>query len=165
MPFWAVVRAAPNRERLACESVVQAGFEIFVPKIRVRIGVQWRTMPLFGCYFFARVINQWRKLERSPGVVSVIKFGPTPARCPDEDIGALIERGDRDGVIRLPPRPPQSFSRAFVPGSTVTIADGPLRGLSALHTGMSTHDREAVLIDLLGRQTSVAVPAGLVLPH
>jgi len=44
----------------------------------------------------------------------------------------------------------------------VIIADGPFRGFSGLHQGMSAHDRELVLINLLGRQ--VTISAGLVLP-
>jgi transcription antitermination factor NusG len=47
----------------------------------------------------------------------------------------------------------------------VSIVDGPFHGFGGLHTGMSTRNRELVLINVLGRQTSVAVPAGLVLPH
>jgi hypothetical protein len=38
------------------------------------------------------------------GVVSVVKFGPAPARCPDEEIARLIARADPDGIVRLSPR-------------------------------------------------------------
>jgi hypothetical protein len=46
MAYWAVVRAVPNHDRLAAESVAMTGFEVFVPKIRTRAGAQWRTTPL-----------------------------------------------------------------------------------------------------------------------
>jgi transcription antitermination factor NusG len=46
----------------------------------------------------------------------------------------------------------------------VVIADGPFRGLNAIYTGRSAHERELVLINLLGRQTPVKVAAGLVAP-
>jgi Transcription termination factor nusG len=75
MPYWVAVRAALNHERLAWEGVGQAGFETFVPKIRTRVGAQWRTQPLFGSYFFARVIDRWRVLERTMSVINVVKFG------------------------------------------------------------------------------------------
>jgi hypothetical protein len=75
MPYWVAVRAALNHERLDWEGVGQAGFETFVPKIRTRVGAQRRTQPLFGCYFFARVIDRWRVLERTMGVINVVKFG------------------------------------------------------------------------------------------
>ena len=54
-----------NHERLAAESVALAGFETFTPRIRVKRGVRWRTTPLFGSYFFVRVVDRWRILERT----------------------------------------------------------------------------------------------------
>ena len=67
--YWAVLRSAPGHDVLAYEGVVRAGYEIFTPKIRTRVGAKWKTNPLFGCYFFARVIDQWRVLERTIGVL------------------------------------------------------------------------------------------------
>lgn len=98
MAYWAVVRAVPHHDRLAHEGVALAGFETFVPKIRTRVGAQWRTTPLFGCYFFARIIDQWRAIERTIGVANVVKVGPVPSRCPDEEIAKLIARVDQDGA-------------------------------------------------------------------
>jgi transcriptional antiterminator RfaH len=165
MPYWVAVRSAPSHERLAWEGVGQAGFETFIPKIRIRIGAQWRTQPLFGCYFFVRVVDRWRVLERTMGVLTVVKFGAAPARCPDEEIAALLERSDRDGIIRLAARPSSLSRRVLAPGAHVAIAGGPFRGFEAIHTGMTAHERELVLINLLGRQTTVAVPAGLIRSH
>jgi transcription antitermination factor NusG len=132
---------------------------------RTRVGERWRTTPLFGCYFFARIVDQWRVLERTIGVLSVVKSAGVPARCPDEEIATLIARSDPDGVIRLSSRltPQAVVRRAFEPGAPVSITEGPFRGFAGLHTGMSTRDREMVLIDLLGRKTTVGVPAGFVL--
>jgi transcription antitermination factor NusG len=164
MPYWAVLRSAPGHDVLAYEGVCRAGFEIFTPKIRTRVGAKWRTSPLFGCYFFARVVDQWRALERTIGVLSVVKSAGMPARCPDEEIATLIARSDPDGVIRLNSRmTPQSVvRRAFESGAQVSIVDGPFRGFRALHTGMSTRDREMVLINILGGPRPVEVAAGLV---
>jgi hypothetical protein len=47
----------------------------------------------------------------------------------------------------------------------VAIAGGPFRGFEAIHTGMATHERELVVIDLLSRQTTVAVPGSLIVPQ
>jgi transcription antitermination factor NusG len=69
---------------------VLAGFETFTPKLRTRVGARWRTTPLFGGYFFVRVVDRWRILERTIGVLSVVKFGAAPAQCPDQEIAKLI---------------------------------------------------------------------------
>jgi hypothetical protein len=71
MPYWAAVRTVRNHDRLAAGGVALAGFETFIPRIRVKVGARWRTTPLSGCYFFVRVVARWRILERTMGVLSV----------------------------------------------------------------------------------------------
>jgi transcriptional antiterminator RfaH len=162
--YWAVVRAAPHHDRLAAESVAREGFETFIPKIRMRTGTQWRTVPLFPSYFFARVIDQWRILERTMGVLNIVKFGAVPARCPDAEIAGLLERSDPDGMIRLRTRLPSPPRRIFTPGATVAIVDGPFHGLSGVYVGMSARERELVLLNVLGASRPVAIAANLVVP-
>jgi transcription antitermination factor NusG len=122
----------PGHDRLAAESVAQAGFETFTPKIRTRVDSRWRTTPLLGVYFFARIVDRWRILERTIGVHSVVKFGAAPARCPDEEIAKLIARADPDGIVRLSRPPLQPARRILAPGAGVAIADGPFRGVEAI---------------------------------
>ena len=165
MPYWAVVRSAPNHERLAAEGVALVGFETFIPRIRVKTGARWRTTPLFGSYFFVRIIDRWRVLERTAGVLSVVKFGAAPARCPDSEIAKLITRTDADGIIRLTSRSPSPPPRRiFTPGAAVAITDGPFRGLSGVYAGMSARERELVLLNVLGAQRPVEVAADLIAP-
>jgi Transcription termination factor nusG len=99
--YWAVLSSAPGHDILAYEGIYPAGFEILTPKIRTRVNARWKTNPLFGCYFFARIVDQWRVLERTVGVLSVVKAAGLPARCPDEEIATLMARSDADGIIRL----------------------------------------------------------------
>jgi transcription antitermination factor NusG len=98
-------------------------------------------------------------------VLKLVKFGDAPAHCPDAEIDALLDRSDADGIVRLPPRAPPRARHVFAAGDRVSIVDGPLKGLSAIHSGMTAREREIVLIDLLGRQRPVAVPAELVQPQ
>jgi hypothetical protein len=58
MPYWAAARAVPHHDRLAAECVGLAGYETFVPGIRIKVGAQWRTTPLFVGYFFVRIVDQ-----------------------------------------------------------------------------------------------------------
>jgi transcriptional antiterminator RfaH len=160
--YWAVVKTVPGHDRLALASVTLAGFETFAPKTRVQVGAKWRTAPLFTTYFFARIEGAWRKIERSLGVANVVKFGAAPAKVPDAEIARLIERADPDGVVRLAPRPPPGAIRpALTLGSKVMIPNGPLAGFDGLYAGMSAHERELVLVNILGAQRPVKVAAGL----
>ena len=66
--------------------------------------------PLFPGYLFVRVVDRWRRIDRTMGVIGVVKTGETPARCPDNEIAALLARTDPDGIVRLsvPPFPSRS---------------------------------------------------------
>jgi transcription antitermination factor NusG len=162
MAFWVAVRTIRNHDRLAAESVFSAGFEVLTPKVRERIGSRWRTVPLFPGYFFVTIVDRWRTIERSLGVLCVVKVGATPARCPDAEIAGLLERSDADGVIRLSSRHPSSPPRrVLAPGAPVAIADGPFRGLSGVYAGMSPRERELVLLNILGAPRPVEIAAGL----
>ena len=159
-PYWAAIRTFGQRETFAAESAALAGFEVFLRRVRALIGVKWKTGPLFPGYLFVRV---WRFLKRTMGVVSVVKTGETPARCPDNEIAALLARTDPDGIVRLAPQSsPQPIRRAFAAGEAVTVTGGAFRGFHGLHTGMSARDREVVLLDVLGGKRPVAIASGLV---
>jgi transcription antitermination factor NusG len=54
--------------------------------------------------------------------------------------------------------------RKIAIGARVRITAGPFGGMSGLYAGMSTKDREKILLNLLGSQRPVLVPSGLVIP-
>jgi transcription antitermination factor NusG len=105
MAFWTVAKTIANHDRLAAENIANAGFEVFAPRTRILVGARRRTVPLFSSYIFVRVIDRWRMIERTIGVVSAVKFGGAPARCPDPEIAKLLARADPDGMVRLSARP------------------------------------------------------------
>jgi transcriptional antiterminator RfaH len=142
MAYWAVVRVRARQEALAADQLEKAGFEVFAPKTRAG--------PLFPTYTFVRIDGHWRAIERTVGVLGLVKFGEAPARCPDGEIAALQRRVDARGLIRLPsPRPRR---RSIPPGAKVRIG-----ALTAIYAGMTARERELVLIDFLGRRLMVEV--------
>ena len=149
---------------MAAESVCQAGFEVLAPKLRERVGSRWRTVPLFPGYFFVRVIDRWRAIQHSMGVLTIVKVGATPARCPDAEIAALLERSDADGIIRLVARPLHPRRHILTPGAAVAITGGPFAGLNGVYAGMSARERELVLLNILGASRQVEVAANLIVP-
>jgi hypothetical protein len=54
MAYWIVAKVTPHHEQLAVCSVVTLGYEIFVPRVRVRVGMRWKTTWAFPSYFFVR---------------------------------------------------------------------------------------------------------------
>jgi hypothetical protein len=71
----------------------------------------------------------------------------------------LQARADASGIIRLPPPP---SARVFCKGDRVKISAGQWASFDAVHTGMSTRERELVLITILGAQREVSVASHLV---
>jgi hypothetical protein len=68
-------------------------------------------------------------------------------------------RADASGIIRLPPPP---SARVFCKGDRVKISAGQWASFDAVHTGMSTRERELVLITILGAQRELSVASHLV---
>jgi transcriptional antiterminator RfaH len=151
-PYWAVARTEVNRDAFACAMATAAGFVVFAPKVRTRVAKAWRVTPLFPSYLFVQIVDQWHVLARTFGIARVVKFGDTPARCPDAEINKLMARADANGVIVLPRKP------RFVLGDKVRVTGGPLNGLDGLYAGMGAKERAAVLIQMLGSQRRVEVP-------
>jgi transcriptional antiterminator RfaH len=154
MAYWAVARTLPRRESVAAERLNTAGFETFAPETKTGRG----EAPLFPGYLFVRIVARWRAVDRTIGIIGLIKFGEVPAKCPDAEIAKLQGQLDADGLVSLPHRPPKPARPT--PGAQVRIAAGPFRGFTAIYAGMTARDRERVLIDLLGRQALVELRTG-----
>jgi transcription antitermination factor NusG len=54
--------------------------------------------------------------------------------------------------------------REIAIGTKVRITAGPFGGMSGLYAGMSTRERERVLLHVLGGQRPVEIAVGLVAP-
>ena len=159
MSYWACAQLEANRERLALHCLGLGGFEVYLPRVRVRklnrvSALSPRTAPLFPGYAFVLIELQRHAARWSPGVLRLVLDGDRPARVPDKVIAELKGR-ERNGLVEL--RPPPSLK----PGDPVRITRGVFAGHLGLYAGMRPHERVAVLLQLLSR---VELPAGDVAP-
>jgi transcriptional antiterminator RfaH len=123
------------------------------------------SQPLFPGYLFAFIIEQWRVLNFTYGVLSVVRVGDCPCRVPAAEIDSLKAMIDGHGYIKLPEAPPPPPApRQIAVGAKVRITSGPFGGMSGLYAGQTTRERELVLLKMLGGQRPVAIAAGLVVP-
>jgi len=158
MPFWGVVRSQSQRERFAAEQLGLRGFETFLPMVQTRRA----SAPLFNGYFFVRIVEQWRAINYTFGVLCLVRVGDVPARCPDADVEAL-QAMVVGGYVRLPEAPPKAPSRVIRKGAKVKIISGPFTGLSGLSQGQTSRQRELILLAaLLGGPRTVAIPSASV---
>jgi transcriptional antiterminator RfaH len=157
--YWCAARLLSKREAYATHCLGVAGFTTYLPRLRERRTVRGRKVdvrpPLFPGYIFILIVLQWHAARWAPGVAHVIMDGVTPARVPDGVIDEIRSR-ERDGLIELP-KPP-----GLTRGDRVRIVRGPFSDHLALYQGQTSHDRVAVLLQLLGGRQRTELPASAI---
>ena len=155
---WYCLRTQPKHEHIAAAHLQAEGeIEVYLPRIRfkraTRRGPVWFTEALFPNYLFARfdLATSVRRVCHARGVRGVVHFGDRWPLVPDDVIAELRATVGADQVHVVP--------EEFEPGEPVQIAGGAFHGLRAVVTRvMPSRDRVAVLLEFLGRQTTVEVP-------
>lgn len=141
---WYLVRSKPRQESIAELNLHRYGVETFCPQWKqtklFRGKKQSVIIPLFPGYLFSKfnLDTDYRKVAYTHGVLDVVKFGTTPARV-DEEIVEAIRAKTHEGFVQLLPP-------TFVPGETVQIQDGPLKGLLAVFERELTGSQRVALL-------------------
>jgi transcriptional antiterminator RfaH len=156
---WFCLRAQQKHEQVAAGFLRQSEqIEVFNPCIRFvqarRQRKVWITEPLFPGYLFARF--NWKdslaRVQYALGVQSVVHFGNGWPTVPDRVI-ADLRAAIGPAELRVIPDQP-------TPGDEVEIIADLFQGLKAVVTQvMPARQRVAVLLDFLGRQTTVEISA------
>jgi transcriptional antiterminator RfaH len=134
---------------------------VFLPLVQTKRAFA----PLFSGYFFCRIVDRWRSINTTLGVLCLVRTGDCPARCPDHEVASLKAMIDGHGYVRLPEARGAPVERKIGIGAKVKVTAGPFGGMSGLYAGQSTRERELVLLNLLGSQRPVAIAASLIVPQ
>jgi transcription antitermination factor NusG len=149
---WLAVVVKPRHERAVQDGLIQKGLESFLPQYWAARAwsdrVKRLELPLFPGYLFCR-FEYGRRLPvlRTPGVRSIVSFGPEAIPVPDEDIQRI--RWMVTSGCSIEPWP------FLKDGQRVRVADGPLTGLEGTLTGFRGTWRVVVGLDLLQRSVAV----------
>jgi len=154
---WFCINSQPKHEHIAARHLRQMeGVEVVNPRIRfkraTRQGVVWVTEALFPSYLFARF--DWRasltRVHYAPGVKGVVHFGTRWPTVPDQTIEEIKALLGNDEIHEIP--------ADLNPGDTVELVGGSTHGLQAVvQRVIPARQRVVVLMDFLGRQTTVEV--------
>lgn len=146
---WYLAYTAPRREAVARQNLDRQGYETYLPLYR-------GTTPMFPRYLFFRPAHGSQSIapvRSTRGVQAVVRFGSVYAHVPQtlitgiQEQEALIEHGRNGG-------------QQIRPGQRVRVQENApaLAGLEGLvHSSASR--RVIVLMEILGRQTPVRLPA------
>ena len=157
-PAWFCLRTQSKHEHIAAAHLQKdADLEVYLPRIRfkraTRRGPVWFTEALFPNYLFARfdLAACLRRVCHARGVSGVVHFGDRWPVVPDATIEELRATVGADQVHVIP--------EEFRAGEAVQVAGGVFHGLRAVVTRvMPGRERVAVLLEFLGRQTTVELP-------
>jgi len=128
MRKWRVFYTQSRAEKQCEERLVQRHIDVFLPKYEVVR--QWKDRkkkvvePLFRNYIFAHVDEQERlTVLKTAGIVRCVSFGGAPAEVEAGEVEQLKIAQQDPARLRLVDAPLPTL------GETVTISEGPLRGL------------------------------------
>lgn len=149
---WIVARTKTGREVWASENVKHQGYEFYFPRVlAIRKNVA-RAEPLFPCYLFIQTDGSWRVLLSTFGISSIVVFGNSPATVSQQVIDNFKAR-EVDGCVELPQL--EEYTNRFALGAAIRVKEGVFSGYTGIYQGQDPKQRQRVLLDFLGRKTSV----------
>jgi transcriptional antiterminator RfaH len=164
-PRWYVVHSQPHHERRAELNLQRQGFVTYLPcYLRSRRHAR-RTetvaRPLFPRYLFVAVDlarDRWRAIQSTLGVCQLVLAGDDPAPVPEGVVDEIRSREGADGFVNL------GLAAGLRPGSQVQLVDSIFAQHDGVIDRIADDRRIAVLLELLGREVRVFVPAASVRP-
>lgn len=159
-PGWYCFKALPKKEHIAAQLLARhLGLETLCPRIaylkKTRRGKVRFVECLFPGYVFvnADLVEFYRGIRATQGIRDVVAFGGRIPEIPEVFIAELRARLDEENLKALP-------EPVIRPGQTVTITEGPFKEWNAIVTGeLDGRQRVALLLDFLGRQMEIRIPA------
>lgn len=154
---WYVVHCNAHADGQVERLMQSFGLEAYSPQIpRTR---RWNGhKPLFPGYIFVRLDPSgpvWSRLRSMPGVRSLVGVGDVPTPVSDEIVTVI-----RDRTAGLSQR-----VRRLQPGDAVAVVRGPLSDLEGVFCeSLSGEERVVILLDVMQRQTRVALPKRDIVP-
>lgn len=148
----------PRKEQVALENLQRQGFDTYLPVLQVqkvrRGKAQMVQEAMFPRYLFVRLDSSaqgrsWSPIRSTLGVRTLVQFGGKPAKVAHELIDWLRQREHNFDPLHL-----------FNPGDTVSITEGPFKGLEALYQGVDGEHRALILLEILSKPVRMAVDAG-----
>lgn len=156
---WYCVKAKTKREHIAAGMLrTRAKLQVFCPRITITKltirGPKPFTEALFPGYLFCRFNfeNCFRLVNASQDVTGIVRFGDRTPTIPDETLAYLMAAIPQE-IVEVKPS-------GFQEGELVQIIRGCFQGESGKVTKVeSTADRVSLLIEFLGNQVRIQLPA------
>lgn len=160
---WFVIWTESRAERKVAQRMAALGLQSWLPTVRERHrwSDRWREVecPLFPRYLFARARGaDWSRILRTPGVLTVVREGGTPALVADSLVSGLRDALGREGVT---PKPAVGFIN-YATGDQVIVQEGALRGVRGLVRERRGSRQLVIWVAAVGRGVAFTIESALV---
>jgi transcription elongation factor/antiterminator RfaH len=160
---WYAVHTLPLSEARAQGHLENQSFRTFLPR-RCKTVRHARKMSTIEAPFFPRYLfvaldltrHQWRSVNGTFGVSSLVMRGDQPYPVPRGVVEALIGSTDGRGILQL--------GQQLKVGAPVRLMAGPFADQLAILDRLDDCGRVHVLLELMGRQVSISTHCNAVLP-
>jgi transcription antitermination factor NusG len=158
---WYALQVRPRFEKIIATTLLNKGYEGFLPLYRNRSRWSDRIkeveLPLFPGYLFCRFdINKRLPILVTPGVMHVVGIGKIPYPVEEDEIAAL-----QAIVISGLQAEPRSYLNI---GAKVRIEIGPLAGLEGILLALKGTSKLIISVSLLQRSVAVHIDESWVVP-
>ena len=158
---WYLLTAKPNQDRRAVENLENQGYTVYRPLARIPRVIRgkrtYRVESLFPRYLFIHLdtdMDNWSPIRSTYGVAGFVKFGLQPSVVPDALIH-YIRRHEREYGERA------IEITEFKPDDPIRVTAGPFQGAEGLFQHFDGDGRAMVLLEFLGHQRPMQVPANI----
>jgi len=155
---WYVVKTKARQEWIASENLVRQGFEIYLPrlKIRKRRRNNWTDViePLFPGYVFIHIDihrQSTAAVRSTRGAVGLVRFGLYPASVPDMLVTNLRQSADASTGLHHRDR------SLFTKGDKVLIVEGAFKDVQGVFQDERGSNRSEILLEMLGKHHKVVI--------
>lgn len=156
---WYLILTRPRQERTALVNLERQGYGAFLPLMSSRKRRQNRLVtvvePMFPRYLFVQLnttSDNWRPIQSTLGVTTLVRFGMLPARIPGDLVELLRSQGDENGIRDVSPP-------ALKPGMRVRIGAGPFEGFEGILHARTGKERVILLLDIASQTTRIELDA------
>jgi transcriptional antiterminator RfaH len=153
--IWYLVHTKSRQETVALENLERQGYQCYLPQLQVE-RIRHRkavlvTEPMFARYLFVQMDTQgtgksWAPIQSTTGVSNLVKFGSRAATVDARIVDFLRAREHVEPVRTM-----------FQPGESVTMVDGPFRGIEAVFHTADAQQRAVILLEILCKPVTMRV--------
>lgn len=154
---WYAVQTKSRQENIAKENLVNQGYSVFLPTLRVPVKRRgkWKLQieSLFPGYLFLELdigVQNTSTIRSTRGVINLVKNGDEVQSVSGKIIADLkLAQTAVDSAL--------STKQMFEVGDEVVLTEGPMAGLKAIYKTKNSEERVILLLSILGGPTQVAV--------